>query len=70
MAAGFIADYWGWPAIFYVNGIAGALWTIIYFLLGSDSPQKCKMISAEERIYIQTSLGQVNVQKVCRKNVI
>ncbi|KOB69179.1 Sodium-dependent phosphate transporter [Operophtera brumata] len=63
LISGFIADSWGWPAIFYVNGICGAIWTIFYIILGSDSPQKSKMISVEERLYIQTSLGQVGEQK-------
>lgn len=64
MVSGFIADYWGWPAIFYLNGTLGALWTVAYVFLGSPSPQNSKVISEEERIYIQTSLGQVGEQKV------
>lgn len=64
LVSGFIADYWGWPAIFYVNGGLGAIWTVAYVLLGSDSPQKSRMIGDEEKLYIQTSLGQVGEQKV------
>ncbi|KAJ0176884.1 hypothetical protein K1T71_008063 [Dendrolimus kikuchii] len=63
MASGFIANAWGWPAIFYVNGALGAIWTAFYVFLGSASPQSSSMISAEERLYIQTSLGQVGEQK-------
>ncbi|KAF9818534.1 hypothetical protein SFRURICE_012558 [Spodoptera frugiperda] len=63
LISGFIADAWGWPAIFYVNGVVGAVWVVLYIVLGSDSPQKSKWISAEERLYIQTSLGQVGEQK-------
>ncbi|KAF9406791.1 hypothetical protein HW555_012959 [Spodoptera exigua] len=63
LISGFIADAWGWPAIFYVNGVVGAVWVVLYIILGSDSPQKSKLISAEERLYIQTSLGQVGGQK-------
>ncbi|CAB3261000.1 unnamed protein product [Arctia plantaginis] len=63
LVSGFIADYWGWPAIFYVNGALGGIWTIAYVILGSDSPQKSRMISHEEKLYIQTSLGQVGEQK-------
>lgn len=65
MVSGFIADYWGWPAIFYINGALGAVWVVIYVFLGSDSPQKSKMIGNVERLYIQTSLGQIGGQKVC-----
>ncbi|CAB3250920.1 unnamed protein product [Arctia plantaginis] len=63
LVSGFIADYWGWPAIFYINGALGAIWTAAYVMLGADSPQTSKMISAEEKIYIQHSLGQVGEQK-------
>ncbi|KOB69180.1 Sodium-dependent phosphate transporter [Operophtera brumata] len=63
MVSGFIAEYWGWPAIFYLNGTLGALWTVAYVFLGSPSPQSSKMISDQERSYIQTSLGQVGEQK-------
>ena len=65
LVSGFVADYWGWPAIFYINGSLGAIWTVAYVFLGADSPRNCKMISAEERMYIQTSLGHVgSVHKV------
>ncbi|KAG6449216.1 hypothetical protein O3G_MSEX005928 [Manduca sexta] len=63
MVSGFIADYWGWPSIFYMNGTLGAIWTVGYVFLGSDSPQKSRMIGEAERSYIQTSLGQVGEQK-------
>lgn len=59
LASGFIADSLGWPAIFYINGTLGAIWTVAYVFLGADSPRNSKMISAEERMYIQTSLGHV-----------
>ena len=64
VVSGFIAEYWGWPAIFYVNGALGAIWVVLYVFLGSDSPQKSKMIGDVERFYIQTSLDQVGEQKV------
>ncbi|CAH2048167.1 unnamed protein product, partial [Iphiclides podalirius] len=63
MVSGFLADYWGWPAIFYSNGTLGAVWTVAYVFLGAASPQTSRMIGAEERLYIQTSLGHVGVQK-------
>lgn len=59
LVSGFVADFWGWPAIFYINGSLGAIWTVAYVFLGADSPRNCKMISDEERMYIQTSLGHV-----------
>ncbi|XP_052747726.1 putative inorganic phosphate cotransporter isoform X2 [Galleria mellonella] len=63
IAAGFIADLWGWPAIFYVTGTIGAIWTIVYIIIGSSSPQESRFITSEERLYIQTSLGQIGGHK-------
>ncbi|GBP87189.1 Putative inorganic phosphate cotransporter [Eumeta japonica] len=64
MVSGFVAAAWGWPAIFYLNGGLGVVWSIIYAFLGADSPQSSKIISLEERAYIQESLGHVGKQKV------
>jgi MFS family permease len=64
VASGFIAQYWGWPAIFYVNGTLGVLWVVIYVFIGSATPKTSTIISDEEKLYIETSLGQVGEQKV------
>lgn len=65
IVSGFVADYWGWPAIFYVNGGLGAIWVAFYIFLGADSPRNSKIIGVKERLYIQSSLGHVgSPQKV------
>ncbi|XP_063624605.1 putative inorganic phosphate cotransporter isoform X1 [Cydia splendana] len=63
MSAGFLADYWGWPAIFYFVGTCGVIWTLVYIFIGAGEPQNSKLISEEEKLYIQTSLGQVGGKK-------
>lgn len=47
----------GWPAIFYSSGIISALWSILWLFFGSNSPADYKYITAEERDFIQSSLG-------------
>lgn len=64
LISGFIADAWGWPAIFYVNGITGIAFVIIYAIIGADSPRTSKFISDQERLYIETSLKQIGKPKV------
>ena len=49
----------GWPSIFYISGGFGILWTILWFVFGSNSPEENKFISIEEKTYIQESLGQI-----------
>ncbi|KAJ0176879.1 hypothetical protein K1T71_008058 [Dendrolimus kikuchii] len=63
LSAGFIASAWGWEGIFYTNGVLGAIWTVLYLILGADSPESSKYISKEEVLYIQRSLGRVGEQK-------
>lgn len=59
MISGFLADYWGWPSIFYTNGVVGVIWTVAYIFLGAATPSTSKMISPQERMYIESSLGHV-----------
>lgn len=63
IASGFIATAWGWQAIFYVNATIAAIWALAYLFLGSDSPETSKIISQEEVLYIQRSLGRVGEQE-------
>ncbi|CAH2981081.1 unnamed protein product [Chilo suppressalis] len=63
ITAGYIADQWGWPMIFYSVGILGAIWTLFYLKLGAASPQSSNTISPDERGYIESSLGTVQVHK-------
>lgn len=64
MTSGFIADAWGWPAIFYVNGATGALWCVMYVFVAAPTPLSSKIISPEEKLYIKTSLDQEEEQRV------
>ncbi|KAL0839188.1 hypothetical protein ABMA28_017156 [Loxostege sticticalis] len=56
MTSGFIADYWGWPMIFYSVGVLSAIWTGFYICFGSSSPRESLLISEEEKEYIEGSL--------------
>ncbi|CAO1408559.1 unnamed protein product [Diamesa hyperborea] len=47
----------GWPSIFYVSGVAGLVWSIIYFFYGASSPSDCdNRISPDEKVFIESSL--------------
>ncbi|XP_069162723.1 sialin isoform X3 [Procambarus clarkii] len=48
----------GWPAVFYVFGVLGLLWFLLWMLLIHNTPESHPRISLEEKIYIQTSLDQ------------
>ncbi|XP_075221023.1 putative inorganic phosphate cotransporter isoform X2 [Lycorma delicatula] len=46
----------GWPSIFYVSGIIGLLWVVLWVFKGADSPATHSNISQSEKEYIMTSL--------------
>lgn len=65
IVSGIISASWqGWPLIFYIYGGLGVLWAIVMALLGSNKPSESKVISEQERIYIESSLGHSEHKKV------
>ncbi|XP_068603774.1 sialin [Brachionichthys hirsutus] len=53
----YICQTLGWPAVFYICGGAGCLWSVFWFSLVSDDPRTHRRISPEERDYIINSIG-------------
>lgn len=51
------SSFMGWPSIFYLSGSLSGLWAILWLFFGSNSPADYKYITAEERDFIQSSLG-------------
>ncbi|XP_014102770.2 putative inorganic phosphate cotransporter isoform X1 [Bactrocera oleae] len=47
----------GWPSIFYLSGGVGVIWAIAFFIWGSSSPAQSKLISPEEKKFIEQSIG-------------
>ncbi|XP_053962207.1 putative inorganic phosphate cotransporter isoform X2 [Anastrepha ludens] len=47
----------GWPGVFYISGALALAWSLLFLFFGVDSPQKSKVISAEERTYIERLTG-------------
>ncbi|XP_004520756.1 putative inorganic phosphate cotransporter isoform X1 [Ceratitis capitata] len=47
----------GWPSIFYLSGGVGVVWAIVWFFWGASTPAQCKMISPEEKKFIEQSIG-------------
>jgi len=54
----------GWPAVFYLFGIIGILWFILWIPFVSNSPQEDPTISKEEREYIENSLQISSTEKL------
>lgn len=54
----------GWPSIFYLSGIFGIAWCILWAAMVYDTPQDHPRISNAEKKYIEDSLfGQIDANK-------
>jgi MFS family permease len=56
----------GWPSIFYILGSIGVIWTILWIIFASDSPETNRFISNKEKVYISrsTQIDSNNSNKV------
>ncbi|KOX74622.1 Putative inorganic phosphate cotransporter [Melipona quadrifasciata] len=61
--SGELAANVGWPYIFYVFGALSIIWSIGFFIFGSDSPSKHSWISKKERRYIENSLKTIDKEE-------
>lgn len=60
----------GWPSIFYLSGVVGLVWAIIFIFYGSSSPADSRnRMSIEERQFIESSLNTTGDAKVNRSKL-
>ena len=38
----------GWPAVFYVSGVLGAIWLVVWLLKAADVPEECAGVTGPE----------------------
>ncbi|KAL6260693.1 hypothetical protein P5V15_008216 [Pogonomyrmex californicus] len=60
---GFLIASLGWESVFYVTAVIGIIWSVTWFLLVFDSPSQHPRISAEERNFIESSIGTTTTMK-------
>ncbi|XP_076842842.1 vesicular glutamate transporter 1 [Brachyhypopomus gauderio] len=56
--AGVLVQYSGWASVFYVYGSFGICWYLFWIMVSFESPASHPTISAEERKYIEESIGE------------
>ncbi|NWY68456.1 VGLU3 protein, partial [Erithacus rubecula] len=56
--AGVLVQYIGWSSVFYIYGMFGIVWYVFWLLHAYESPAAHPTITSEERIYIETSIGE------------
>lgn len=60
----------GWPAVFYLFGVLGCFWFVMWMWIVHDTPAKHPHISIEERTYIETSIGAKQRQRTPWKAIL
>ncbi len=48
----------GWPAVFYISGILGAIWLVVWLFKAADVPEECAGVTAQELAMIQADRPQ------------
>ncbi|XP_071280405.1 vesicular glutamate transporter 3 isoform X2 [Agelaius tricolor] len=56
--AGVLVQYIGWSSVFYIYGMFGIVWYVFWLLHAYESPAVHPTITSEEKIYIETSIGE------------
>ncbi|KAH3890380.1 hypothetical protein DPMN_014460 [Dreissena polymorpha] len=56
--SGILTKTFGWQSGFYVFGVMGITWCVIWWFLAFDTPAKHPYISEHERLYIETCIGE------------
>ena len=52
LSAAPLAEWW-WPSLFYLFGVLGLVWCVIFWLLATSTPEQHPRVSAEEIAYIR-----------------
>ncbi|XP_066974257.1 putative inorganic phosphate cotransporter [Macrobrachium rosenbergii] len=56
----------GWPSVFYVFGAVGVLWSVAWFILIRDQPERHPWISSKELSYIRSNSPTVKSSKALK----
>lgn len=58
LMAGLLASSFGWQSVFYVMGAMSCVWMFMWIWLVQDKPHLQPLMSMEERVMIESSLGK------------
>lgn len=54
---------YGWPMVFYLYGVLGVVWCVLFSFFGYNTPADHTNINQAEKYYIETSLGRTEKKK-------
>ncbi|KAG0235653.1 hypothetical protein BGW42_004892 [Actinomortierella wolfii] len=63
-----VASSWRWPSVFYLFGVIGVVWSIVWQIWGASTPQECRGIPAEELEWIEHQQQLDNLEGADKKS--
>lgn len=57
---GVLISAWGWESVFYITGLVGILWSVMWFNLVFETPADHPRISEYERHHIEAQIAKQN----------
>lgn len=63
-SSGLLASAYGWESVFYVFGIIGCIWFVLWMVTVKSGPDKDRFCSADEREYIEKKIGIAGQQHI------
>lgn len=56
--SGLLISAWGWESVFYITGLVGVAWSILWFNLVFETPAQHPRISDYEKHYIESQIAK------------
>lgn len=58
--SGIMTERIGWQSSFYLYGVVGMTWFVIWWFYSYERPGTCNTITDEERVFIEESIGETS----------
>ncbi|XP_014251188.1 sialin isoform X2 [Cimex lectularius] len=64
--SGMLSKHCGWPSVFYVTGVVGLIWSVVWWYQVKDDPENDPRISESELTYLRDTLGNRKNENLAR----
>ncbi|CAJ0570536.1 unnamed protein product, partial [Mesorhabditis spiculigera] len=58
IAAWLCTSFLGWPSIFYILGVLGLCWAVVWLIFSANRPAECRWVSEDEQLFLAKNLGK------------
>lgn len=69
IVAGFCASRFQWPGVYYFCGGVGIFWSVLWYFIVTNAPEKAKLMSRRERTFLSETIEQLHTSSVRVDNI-